>query len=184
MPSSLLSSVPSCRNNDECTAGLFCGGVRTTSACPADPSAREPCRSDRAARRDQDCPRLWHGRAGEPRSGSARVRWCIWARSSCRFYVAGESHLVGRDLSSPAGQEHCDKQDQQGAGDDQRQHETEERRNGDHHKKLTLALWESLIAATRSASRSVLPSRQHSRHRRWPRTAWLSLGAGRPSRKW
>ena len=27
------------------------------------------------------------------------------------IYVAGESHLVWRDLSSPADQEHCDKQD-------------------------------------------------------------------------
>ena len=29
MPSSLLSSVPSCRNNDECTAGLFLKHLRT-----------------------------------------------------------------------------------------------------------------------------------------------------------
>ena len=34
MPSSLLFSAPSCRNNDECTAGLFCGGVRTTVTRP------------------------------------------------------------------------------------------------------------------------------------------------------
>jgi hypothetical protein len=29
MPSSLLFSALSCRNNDECTAGLFCSGVQT-----------------------------------------------------------------------------------------------------------------------------------------------------------
>ena len=48
-------------------SGLFCGGVRTTSDVWLIRARGKSCRSDRAARRDEDCPRLWHGRAAASR---------------------------------------------------------------------------------------------------------------------